>query len=235
MAIQITVPAEIMARPVAVIGGPTGPSGGPTGTTGPTGITGPTGHIGLQGLTGPIGTGPTGPTGAGAFTGPTGNAGPPGSYGAIGPIGPTGVTGPRLTSTAATRVMTLGNIYGPFGTSFSHSGLGSFCTYLPFVSGGIFFTFTGVVKNTSGNAGTTIRVRYGTGTAPNPGTTETGYQLGQDLRYFTTNAADQIGFSFAWVGGTFPVGTLHWWDLVVKSSVGTTAYVQDIHFALMEL
>lgn len=87
----IIAPAEVAARPVVVVGGPTGPSGGPTGATGVTGpsginATGQTGHTGPFGATGPTGFGATGPLG------PTGQTGPPN-----GPTGPTGVTGANGT------------------------------------------------------------------------------------------------------------------------------------------
>lgn len=84
-------PAQVMARPIVVTGGPTGPSGGPTGPTGgagPSGITGPTGARGQTGAQGAAST-VTGPTG---FAGPTGYTGPQGNT-VTGPTGTTGYTG----------------------------------------------------------------------------------------------------------------------------------------------
>jgi hypothetical protein len=236
MAIESTTPAEIMAQPVVVVHGPTGPAGGPTGPTGPTslGLTGPTG---FRGQTGPIGTGPTGPTGVGAFTGPTGFAGPPGSIGPIGPYGPTGPTGTRLSNPNAMRTYYSSAQQGPFGTTFAMLGYGSLWTYTPTTTGSILLNITGVVRNAAGGAGagTTIQVRWQSGAPPNSGTSQSGIQLGQDLRYFLNAATEQVGFAFTWAGGGFSIGTQIWFDLCIRSTVGTNAYVQDIHFVALEL
>lgn len=115
MTIEVIGPAQVTARPVVVVGGPTGPSGtagGPTGGTGPTGAspTGNTGPTGYTGFTGPTGrTGPTGVTGFTGFTGPPGNPGPTG-LSATGTTGPTGFTGPLATGPTGIAGPT-----GPFG------------------------------------------------------------------------------------------------------------------------
>jgi hypothetical protein len=107
MATQSIDPAEIMVKPVVVIGGPTGPVGGlgPTGPEGAapvTGATGPYGSTGSMGITGPTGpdhftgsTGPPGATGPLEIDGPTGATGWWGLWGDQGFTGPTGSTGAR--------------------------------------------------------------------------------------------------------------------------------------------
>ena len=147
MAIESTTPAEIMAQPVVVVHGPTGPSGGPTGPTGPQGVASMTGGTGPRGQTGPIGTGPTGPPGV--LTGPTGKPGPPGSVGPIGPLGLTGPTGARLSDVNNTLTYAFAGTYGPYGTSFTMAGLGSYWTYMPRTTGGLLLIITGSLKNSS--------------------------------------------------------------------------------------
>lgn len=121
MTITVVAPADISARPVVVVGGPTGPSGGPTGPTGNTGNTGPTGKAATTGATGPTGGGATGPTGVTGprgltgFTGPVGNAGPTG-LSAVGETGPTGETGPLGTGPTGPSGVT-GPSGGPTGNT----------------------------------------------------------------------------------------------------------------------
>jgi hypothetical protein len=238
MPVDMNIPAEVSVRPVVVVGGPTGPSGGPTG---PTGVTGPAGfatHTGSTGPTGVIGpTGIVGPTGAGAFTGPTGNTGPPGAFGATGlaGIGPTGPTGARTASQENFLVQYYANPRGPYGTTFAMSGC--FWTYRPRSTGFLSIMVTGLARNSAGGvgAGTTIQLRWGTGTPPNNGGAQVGVQLANDIRVFTTNANDQVGWSIP-VGVVFAVdGTERWFDLCIKSTVGNNAYVQDINLVLIEM
>lgn len=122
MTITVIEPAQISARPVVVVGGPTGPSGGPTGATGYTGNTGPTGKAATTGATGPTGQGATGPSGATGprgltgYTGPPGNQGPTGMTAATGPTGYTGDTGPLGTGPTGPSGVT-GPSGGPTGAT----------------------------------------------------------------------------------------------------------------------
>ena len=238
MSAQSNIPAEIMAKPVVVVHGPTGPSGGPTGATGPQGtasITGATGPRGLTGFTGPSGV--TGATGAGAFTGPTGMTGPAGSVGGTGPFGPTGPAGPQLANPDNWMRVYSSTVYGPFGTSFGHIGIGGSWTYTPVGSGVYLVIVSGIVRNSAGGAGggTTIQFCSGGGSPPSAGAAPAGIQFGRDQRFFLTNAADQVGFTFPIMVSGWGFGTPIWHDLTVKSSVGNNAYVQDLHFVLIEL
>ena len=53
-------------------------------------------------------------------------------------------------------------------------GLGSTATITPATSGNVTFVITGTVVNSTGNQGTTVQMRYGTGTAPANGVTDAG-------------------------------------------------------------
>jgi hypothetical protein len=179
-------------------------------------------------------TGPTGSAGTGS-TGPTGIDGPPGSLGQIGPYGPTGPTGARLANPTNTRNSIYGSTYGPYGTNYIMVGLGF--TYIAQLTGCFLLTITGVAKNTTGGvgAGTQIELRWGTGSSPGGGSGLQGIQLGTDVRLFLNNATEQVGWAISWVGGGFPIGQQVWFDLAVRSTVGNAAFIQDIHFTLVEL
>lgn len=123
MPVTIVSPAQIMAQPIVLVGGPTGPSGGPTGPTGAS-VTGPTGAA-ATGPTGITGAGATGATGVTGSQGKTGFTGPPG----VGATGPTGLTGPTgaigptgFTGFGATGFT--GNT-GPSGGPTGPTGLGA--------------------------------------------------------------------------------------------------------------
>lgn len=239
MSTQSNIPAEIMTKPVVVIGGPTGPAGGPTGPTGVTGSTGPTGFTGVRGQTGPLGTGPTGSTGAGAFTGPTGMTGPVGA-GGPGPIGPTGVTGPPLTNSGKVVSNSTNVVFGPYGTGTTVIGLGY--TYVIKGPGGLLLVIaSGLARNAAGGAGaaTLVSLRWGTGTPPAAMSGNFGNTVGVNQNLFFVNAADKAGWCIPWIGGGFAaspgVGAQIWFDLAVSSSVGTNAFVQDINFVVVEM
>ncbi|HEX6825740.1 MAG TPA: hypothetical protein VF077_05420 [Nitrospiraceae bacterium] len=219
-------PADIAAYPVVVIGGHTGPSGGPTGPSGPTGVMGPTGGLGPTGFTGSTGLGDTGPTGAGAFTGPTGHTGPPGSVGDY-IAGPTGPTGPFANANAAWHG-TFNSTYGPYGTSETNIGLA--IAYTPQASGTVMILVTGSVRNSAGGAGgeTAIRLKWG-----NAYNTITGW-IGLEHRYFLTNPNDYVGFAIS-VVFVYPPGTMRFFDLSIKSSIGSNAYVRDLEWQFQEI
>jgi collagen type VII alpha len=232
MSTQSNIPADIMTRPVVVVHGPTGPSGGPTGPTGPQGfatLTGATGVRGPTGVTGP--TGAIGATGAGAFTGPTGFTGPPGSVGGTGLMGSTGPTG-MLGSGDTSRYVynNYQSAIGPYGTNYTMAGLG--IIYTPKASGSILLILSGVARN-SGGVITTVGIKYGTGTPPAQGAGEIGVFLGS-LVDLLPAATGQVGFTINFVISGFPPGSL-WFDLAFKSVSGTTAYIQNINYSLLEL
>jgi hypothetical protein len=97
---------------------------------------------------------------------------------------------------------------------------------------------SGIVKNTAGGAGagTYLKFHMANGTAPAAGNTfGAGVQIGREQRFFLTDAADQIGFSIPIVAVGWSIGQALWFDLMVKSTVGSNAYVQDLSFVLIEI
>lgn len=236
MPIESTVPAEIAAQPVVVVRegvviqgytGPTGADGAPSLVTGPTGF----------GQTGPIGI--VGPTGVGAFTGPMGMTGPPGA-GGVGPMGFTGPTGSRFGGGSDTWGRdSSNNVYGPFGTAYAHVGRGNSWTHQHVSSGVALVIVSGVARNSAGGAGASTIININTGTGSSPpayGAPENGFSFVQPVNIFLTNAADKVGFTINLISAGWgnPPFTL-WFDLVVKSSVGNNAYVQDLHWNLVEI
>ena len=234
MSTQSNTPAEIMTKPVVVVHGPTGPSGGPTGPTGPVGAASMTGATGPRGPSGV--TGYTGPTGADStVTGPTGLTGPPGSLGDYGPQGMTGPTGARLIDSASQRrISYLSNIYGAFGLTMSHAGFGNFFSYTPVLTGVFLIILSGVVKNTGGG-GVNLQFRMANGVVPASGASPAGIQMGQNLRFYLNDANDQVGFTYVLSPSGWAIGTPVWCDLCVQATVSPNAYVQDLHFVLIEL
>lgn len=232
MSTQSNIPAEIMARPVVVVHGPTGPAGGPTGATGPQGTASITGATGPRGLTGPLGTGPTGATGAGAFTGPTGMTGPVGEGG----LGPIGWTGPTGTFGSAGYVSNaLYGYAGPYGTNFVNAGLG--VTYTPKRSGLLLLIFSGVAYNAAA-AGSTVSVQlqWGTGTPPSVGSPQAGSTLFTNQVLSFTSPSQQSGFAINMVVDfTSQIGHQLWFDLAFKSGTGVGAYIQNITYTVVEL
>jgi hypothetical protein len=232
MSTESNIPAEIMARPVVVIGGPTGPAGAPTGSTGPTGPAGTASTTGATGATGPTGQFGTGPTGASSkVTGPTGRTGPAGSPGATGMQGPTGSTG-TLGSGDSSRYFygSHQSAIGPYGISYAMAGLG--ITYTIKSSGSLLLIFSGVARNTGG-AITTIAAKWGAGSSPAAGGSEVGVGIGSPQNIVCA-AGEQVGFTINMVM-SFAGQSLIWLDLAFKSSSGTTALIQDINFTLIEL
>jgi hypothetical protein len=236
MVTQSGIPAPIMSRPVVVVGGPTGPSNGPTGSTGPvgsTGGTGPTGALGLLGGTGP--TGSTGPQGAGAFTGPTGMTGPPGVGAPSTVTGPTGSTGPAGT---------LDNFAyfapaDPAGNvSTTEKAMGLACAYTPTFSGRCFIVCAGTALNSSGPGnGTTIQLKYGTGTAPVNGATTglgTRVAINATQHFVASTAAGQAGFTIIALLTGLTVSTAYWFDLTLQAVTAGGATVKDIQLTLLE-
>jgi hypothetical protein len=239
MPIDSNIPAEIMVRPVAVVIQETG---GPTGVTGPTGAAGDpssvTGPTGLVGQTGP--TGGVGPTGVGAFTGPMGMTGPPGA-GGVGPMGMTGPTGARFGGGTDTWGRSSDStIYGPYGPTYTHCGRGNAWRHDHVSSGVSLIVVSGLARNSAGGgvgANTLVKLNCGVGTAAPPaGSSEQGFSFGRELNIFLTNSNDWVGFtipviSAGWGNPPFSL----WSDLVVRSSVGSNAYVRDLHWVLVEI
>jgi Collagen triple helix repeat (20 copies) len=237
MTIQSKTPAPIEARPVIVIGGPTGPGGGPTGPTGATGAqsvtTGPTGYPGAHGV-----TGPTGMQGIQGVTGPTGMTGPPGSLGAGGPVGPAGSTGPigptGFAPPGYTYSATSSGPYGPYTTSAVHLGLGGSIIHNMIGQGRALLMFTGLVRNTGGMGGVTVSGHYGLYPGPVAGSGPSGGSFGTPQRVFMANSSDWQSFTVVGIISGFTVGSTYWFDLVINSTTGNNAFIQDIEFVMVE-
>jgi hypothetical protein len=119
-------------------------------------------------------------------------------------------------------------------------GLGRFdWIYTPRSTGALLITLTGVAKYTAGSGGGVwVRLMYQASqyqSAPTAGSSLTGNQLGVETQLFLSTNTEQVGFAFTWVGGTFPIGQQHWFDLAVRSASGTGAFVQTLSLTLVEL
>jgi hypothetical protein len=169
------------------------------------------------------------------MTGPPGIGSPSTVAGPTGDTGPTGVTGPVGTDVSRTRSAISIGPFGPYGTSATAVGLGF--TYTPQSTGYIFVTIAGLSRNSTGGggAGTTVSGRYGTGTPPVAGATAgLGTLFGASQRTYGVDSADYTGFTVTAIISGLSIGTPCWFDLAVLSTAGSTAYVQDLQYTMVE-
>ena len=211
--------------------GPQGPIGmtGATGGTGLIGATGPQGPVGLTGATGA--TGPQGPIGATGAQGPIGLTGAVGATGAQGPIGLTGATGPQGIQGDAGPSGSNG--FGPIPYTFQTPSN----VYFQMADGSsrmlglaVYFTPTNAgILNVTTNFSIALRyntspqnnvvnfiVKFGTGTAPNPGTAVTGTTI-------TTQKFSDIGNYFKPISingaiSGLSTGTRYWFDIAIANN-----------------
>jgi hypothetical protein len=201
--------------------GPQGPQGPPPGAASGTGPTGPTGATGAQGNQGNVGntgltgfTGPTGaiPQGAVGTTGKTGFSGPTGSpsLGFTGPQGVhlpfTGMTGPTFVNSTST----LGLPISGFGTG-ANAWL-----YTPQISTRLEVRVQGPISGVQ-IVPKMVRINYGTGTAPQAGTTG-----GKPVPYASNEISSLQNVYFAThVRGELSgliLGQQYWFDVAMGSS-----------------
>lgn len=123
-----------------------------------------------------------------------------------------------------------GNPTGTSNTTGLMMGLGTTCKLTPAYSGRIRVSFEGTINNNTANKTSSIKVYYGTGTAPANAAAITGTQLGGNPQWDQTSSAFQFGFGG--VGGVITgltPGTAYWFDIALASPVATgTASLTNI-------
>ncbi len=190
--------------------GATGPQG-PVGLTGATGATGPQGTIGLTGA-----VGATGPQG---LIGLTGSTGPQGIQGDAGPTGATGPSGSNGFGPIPYTFQTPSNVYFQMADGSSRM-LGLEVYFTPTNAGILNVTtnFSIALRyNTSPpNNVVNFIVKFGTGTAPNPGTAVTGTTI-------TTQKFSDIGNYFKPISinsaiSGLSTGTRYWFDIAIANN-----------------
>lgn len=248
MPVETNIRAQVLAQPTVVVGGPTGPSGGPTGPTGPQGSVSVTGATGPVGSTGP--TGSTGLTGApgldGILTGPTGSTGPAGSIAATGPTGPTGLPAIDLSNPPDQNFPRVyswqdaGNADFITGVDTIERMLGTAFGFSPMITGNVLVIITGTAENTD-NGGTTVTARYDVGgNYPVRGDPVTGIAFGTPVETY----APGLSIPFTIVGiaqldvipiFSYPYFQDYWFNVSVKSTIGSGAGVHTVTYTFMEL
>jgi len=248
MPVESAIRAQILAQPVVVVGGPTGPSGGPTGPTGPQGSVSVTGPTGPRGETGPTGErGVTGTPGLdGTLTGPTGPTGPGGTVAEMGPTGPTGPPAIDLSNGPDINFPRVYSYHDPTDNDFIAGVdtlevmVGAGFGFAPMTSGRVLVIITAVAENTGGG-GTTVTGRYGTESIfPDQGDPVTGTVIGIPQEVYAPDMTIPLTImslvelevrpSFQ-----YPYFNSYWFDLSLKSTIGSGAGVHSITYTFMEL
>ena len=199
--------------------GPQGPIGltGATGATGPLGATGPQGPVGLTGAIGA--TGATGPQGIQGLTGLTGATGPQGVIGLTGATGATGPSGSNGFGPIPYTFQTPSNVY--FQMADGSSRMLGLAVYFTPTNAGILNVATNFSIALRYNANPTNNVvnfivKFGTGTAPNPGIAVTGTTI-------TTQKFSDIGNYFKPISingaiSGLSTGTRYWFDIAIANN-----------------
>jgi hypothetical protein len=115
-------------------------------------------------------------------------------------------------------------------------GLGTTCHLTPTYSGRIKVDFIGDVHSSGTTSTTTIKVFFGTGTAPANAAATTGTQVGNAVtadEHGTANLNAPFNNSGIITGLT--PGTAYWFDLNVAASGGNTGGVQTLSCNAFEL
>jgi len=207
----------------------------------------------------PLTIGPTGPTGSGGgggggggtgFTGPTGPTGSGGGGGGGGGTGFTGPTGYALTAMPNTggSGMTAGNSVA-VGTSWVMAGYGlganipsQAWTYTPTVTGQLQVVAEVSVADTSGNATNSLRLMYGTGTAPSVGVGVTGAPVPYAQLSAAPGTNQTADLTLQGVVNSLIVAQKYWFDIALISSstnqnitLGTTSPLLPPTWNVIEL
>jgi hypothetical protein len=114
-------------------------------------------------------------------------------------------------------------------------GLGSTCAVTPTISGRLKVEFFGALLSTGGFS-STLKVYYGTGSAPANGAAVTGTQLGNRSTLAGSGTSNLTSlFANGGVVTGLTVGTAYWFDLAMNSSnVANTAGVDILSFNAFE-
>lgn len=107
-------------------------------------------------------------------------------------------------------------------------------TITPTKTGRVTFTISGQMANNTLNAGVTVDLRTGTGTAPTNGAAVTGTLRGVSQTATALIANERSGFSITFPVTGLTLGTAVWYDLSVLAVTGGTASVTGVTGAAME-
>lgn len=127
---------------------------------------------------------------------------------------------------------------GAPGTTTSTTAVmcGSAIAFTPTSSARAQFYVQGLVAN-SAATGSSMQLRYGTGTAPVNGAGASGTQVAQTTKWATLNANSQVEFTLFGYSSTLTPGTAYWVDCAQFSNAAgpTTTTVTALYYAIEEL
>lgn len=113
-------------------------------------------------------------------------------------------------------------------------GIGSSATITPVASGRVMLCVTGECLNQSGTNGISLKLAYGTGTAPINGAALTGTIAAGPQNQNTSTSAGSQGFCLLAPVTGLTLTTAIWVDLQVKAITGGTAQVRTLDFSAFE-
>lgn len=118
------------------------------------------------------------------------------------------------------------------------AGLGSNQTITPAVSGVILITLSGYLVVTAGGllANSTLKMYYGTGSAPAAGSAPIGIQIGnQQVTTIGATTGAATSFSITVLASGLTTGTAYWFDISVLNTVAAdTVTLNNVNFVAIE-
>lgn len=123
----------------------------------------------------------------------------------------------------------------PTGASTTALMMGLAGSITPLWSTRVIITISGQMSNTTVNDGVSVRLRYGTGTAPTNGAASTGTQAGATQTATSLVAAQRSGFSISVPVTGLTAGTAYWIDASVQAVTGGTANIFGVTISAIEV
>lgn len=122
---------------------------------------------------------------------------------------------------------------GTTSTTGVMSGLGILATAKR--TGNFFIITTSTCSSDTNNDGTTLQLRYGTGTAPSNGAALTGTTIGNATTSAIGTANQTYEISCSGIVSNLKIGTEYWFDLSNASYIGGTSTAKSITFNIREI
>jgi hypothetical protein len=121
-------------------------------------------------------------------------------------------------------------------TSLVMAGIGGAWKFTPLQTGMLEIGVFGSMNNGTTGDGTTLKIAYGTGTAPVNGAAATGTLLGNPITvtFVTGEITSGVPFSFYEYITGLTVNTQYWFDIQFESVTGGTSSLTNLHVTAEE-
>jgi hypothetical protein len=114
-------------------------------------------------------------------------------------------------------------------------GIGLTATITPKVSGTVLIIATGVMGNATIANGVTVKLYYGSGSAPTNGTSAIGTAVGSAKTIGASTTGGRMSFSLAYVITGLTVDTEYWIDIALNSITAGNASIKNVDIVAVEL